>query len=101
MSVEFSPIGDRLVMLPIDPAQTRGGLHVPKEAAEKLNAMTARVIATGPGLWASDGHRVKMQVNVGDRVTFDAKQCLAMPFDGEMHLVINERDLIAIVRGLD
>jgi chaperonin GroES len=69
--------------------------------AEKQNAMTARVIAAGPGLWASDGRRVEMQVRVGDRVTFDAKLCTGVPFEGQMYWVINERDVIAVVRGLD
>lgn len=101
MTVTFLPIGDRLITLPIKPESEIRGIALPDSVAEKQNAMTARVIAAGPGLWASDGRRVEMQVRVGDRVTFDAKLCTGVPFEGQMYWVINERDVIAVVRGLD
>lgn len=54
-------------------AKTASGIFLPESTVEKLSE--AKVLAVGPGGVDRDGHKVKMSVDVGDRVLIPQVCC--------------------------
>ena len=66
--MKFQPLGDRVVIRPLEEAaQMRGGLYIPDTAKEK--PQEGEVIAVGPGKVTEDGKLQPMSVKVGDKIT--------------------------------
>jgi chaperonin GroES len=66
--IKIHPLEDRVVILPDDEAETlRGGLYIPDTAKERPTQ--GAVLAVGPGR-IERGQRVKMDVQVGDKVIY-------------------------------
>ena len=64
--VNFVPIADRIVILPLEREQTtKGGIYLPDTVKEK--PQEGEVIAVGPGRVSDDGTRIPMELAVGDR----------------------------------
>jgi chaperonin GroES len=64
--VKLEPLGDRLIIEPIEQEEmTASGIVLPESAKEK--PQRGRVIAAGPGR-VEDGKRVAMEVKEGDTV---------------------------------
>ena len=69
MAATLKPLGDRLVIKPIEQEETTaGGILLPETAKEK--PQEGEVMAAGPGKLDDDGNRVAMEVKVGDRVLY-------------------------------
>src|SRR5690606_42164312 len=67
MSVSIKPLEDRVVVKPLEAEQTTAsGLVIPDTAKEK--PQEGEVVAVGEGRFDDKGHRVPMDVKVGDRV---------------------------------
>ena len=65
----FKPLGERVVVKPIEGEQTtKGGIFLPDTAKEK--PQEGEVIAIGPGRVNDDGNRIAMDVAKGDRVIY-------------------------------
>ena len=94
--VNFAPLGERIVIKPIEQEQTtRGGIFLPDTAKEK--PQEGEVIAVGPGRTADDGNRIPMELNVGDRVIY-SKFAGTEYKDGEdEYLIMRESDVLARV----
>ena len=68
-SVTFVPLGERVVVKPIEQEQTtKGGIYLPDTAKEK--PQEGEVVAVGPGRATDDGSRIPMELGVGDRVIY-------------------------------
>ena len=95
--MKLKPTYDRVVIEKngkID--KTEGGIYLPNGVAEDPNEGT--VVAVGPGPLASDGTRIKMDVEVGDKVFFrpDALQHL-WEEGNKTYIVVNEIAVIGII----
>jgi chaperonin GroES len=96
MSLSLKPLGDRIVVKPIEQDEiTSGGIMLPDTAKEK--PQKGEIIAAGPGARNDAGDRVEMDVKVGDKVLYAKYAGTEIKLDGEKVLVLRESDVLAII----
>lgn len=96
MSVNLKPLGDRLLVKPIEQEETTAtGIVLPETAKEK--PQKGEVVAAGPGARDEDGDRIPMDVNVGDKVLFAKYAGTEIKLDGDKLLILREGDILALV----
>jgi len=96
MSVTLKPLGNRLVVEPLEQEEiTAGGIVLPETAKEK--PQKGKVLSSGPGDRDEDGKRIPMDVSVGDTVLFAKYSGTEIKLDGKKLLILRESDILAIV----
>jgi len=96
MSLSLKPLGDRVVVKPIEQDEmTVGGIMLPDTAKEK--PQKGEILAVGPGTRNDAGERLALDVNVGDTVLYAKYAGTEIKLDGEKVLVLRESDILAIV----
>ena len=95
MAVKLQPMGDRLVVKPMQSEEkTKSGIYLPDTAKEK--PQEGKVIAVGPGRMTEDGKtRVTMDVEVGDIVLYTKYGGSEIKIDGEELIIMRESDILA------
>ena len=97
MSVNLKPLGNRIVVEPIEQEEmTAGGIVLPETAKEK--PQKGKVLSIGPGDRDDEGKRIPMDVSVGDTVLFAKYSGTEIKLDGKKLLILRETDLLAIVQ---
>ena len=93
--MKLSPLGDKVVLKQLEAEETTAsGIVLPGNAQEK--PQQAEVIAVGPG-GVVDGKEVKMQVSVGDKVTYSKYAGTEVKLGDEEFIVVRQNDIVAIV----
>jgi chaperonin GroES len=96
MAKQIKPLGDRMVVKPTAKEETtKSGIVLPDTAKEK--PQEGEVLAVGPGRVQDDGKRIPMEVKAGDKVMFAKYSGTEIKLDGEDVLILNERDILAII----
>jgi len=96
MSINFKPLGGRVVVEPIEQEDiTAGGIVLPDTAKEKPQKGT--VLSVGPGDRDESGKRIPMDVAAGDVVLFAKYSGTEIKVDGKKLLILRESDLLAII----
>ena len=97
MAITLKPLGDRLVVKPIEQEEmTAGGIILPETAKEK--PQEGEVLAAGPGKLDDSGNRVKMEVKEGDRVLYAKYAGTEIKLEGDQKvLILKESDILALV----
>lgn len=94
--MSLQPLGDRVVVEPIEQEETTAsGIVLPESAKEKPQRGT--VVAVGPGARDDDGDRIKMDVAVGDIVVYAQYAGTTYKIDDVKYLVLSEKDILAKV----
>ena len=94
----MKPIGDRLLIKPIDAAEvTSGGVIMPDLAQETTNQ--GEVIARGPGKLLENGQRGHMQTKVGDIGGYAKFGTNKITIDEVDYVTIKEQDTLLIIKG--
>jgi len=95
--VKFKPLGDRLVVEPIEQEETTAaGILLPETAKEK--PQEGRVLAVGPGRTDDNGNRIEMEVKEGDRVLYAKYAGTEVKLTGDRKvLIVKESDILALV----
>src|SRR5918996_2034313 len=89
--VNFVPIADRIVILPLEREQTtKGGIYLPDTVKER--PQEGEVIAVGPGRISDDGTRVPMELAVGDRVIYSRYAGTEYKEGDEEYLILRDSD---------
>ena len=97
MPAKLQPLGDRVVVEPLDQEQvTTSGIYLPDTAKEK--PQEGKVIAAGPGALGEGGKRVALEVKVGDLVLYAKYAGTEVKQDGKELLILSERDVLAILK---
>jgi chaperonin GroES len=100
MAINLKPLGDRVVVEPIEQEEmTASGLVLPETAKEK--PQKGLILAAGPGARDEEGKRVGLDVSVGDVVLFAKYAGTEFKVDGKKLLILKESDLLAIVETDD
>ena len=95
--MNLKPLGDRLIVEPIEPEElTAGGIVLPETAKEK--PMQGKVLAIGPGARKEDGTRITMDVSAGETVLYIRYGGTEVKIDNKKYLILKETDVLAIVR---
>jgi chaperonin GroES len=97
MSLKLRPLGDRVLVEPIEREETfaDGQLVLPETAKEK--PQQGEVLAVGLGRKDDDGKRVPMDVEVGQTVLFAKYGGTEVKLDGKKLLILKESDILAIL----
>jgi chaperonin GroES len=96
MSINVRPLGDRVVVEPIEQEQTTAsGIILPETAKEK--PQEGKVLAAGPGRRDEAGKRIAMDVAVGDKVLFAKYAGTEIKLGDDKLLILKESDILAIV----
>jgi len=97
MAMNIKPLGDRVVIRPLESQEvTKGGIVLPDTAKEK--PQEGEVIAVGPGRLLDNGSLAPMPVKAGDIVLFAKYAGTELKRDGEDYMILNaERDILAIM----
>jgi len=94
MAVKLQPLGDRLVVKPIEAEEkTRAGIYLPDTAKER--PQEGEVVAVGPGRLTEDGKRIAMDVKVGDIVIYAKYGGTEIKVDDEELIILRESDILA------
>jgi chaperonin GroES len=94
MAVKLQPMGDRIVVKPIQSEEkTKSGIYLPDTAKEK--PQEGKVIAVGPGKVNDEGKRIAMDVRVGDIVIYTKYGGSEIKIDGEEFIIMRESDILA------
>ena len=97
--MNLKPLDDRIVVRPNEPeTQTASGLVIPDTAKEK--PQQGEVLAVGPGKRSeTSGDIIPVDINVGDTVLYSKYGGTEVAVDGEDLLVLNSRDVLAVVEN--
>ena len=97
--MNLKPLDDRIVVRPNEAeTQTASGLVIPDTAKEK--PQQGEVLAVGPGKRSeTTGEVIPVDLSVGDTVLYSKYGGTEVTVDGEDLLVLNGRDVLAIVHN--
>ena len=88
MAISLKPLGDRVVVEPIEQdSMTAGGIVLPDTAKEKPQQGT--VLATGPD--------IEGEIAAGDRVMYAKYAGTEVKTDGKDVIILSEENILAIV----
>lgn len=95
--VELKPLGDQVVLEPVEPAQvSAGGVILPDTAKEK--GQEGIVVAIGPGRKTDKGDLIKIdQLKTGDRVIYSKYSGTEIKIEGKEYIILGEKDIKSII----
>ncbi|MCK9430233.1 MAG: co-chaperone GroES [Candidatus Omnitrophica bacterium] len=96
--MEIKPLGDRIVVKPLEAEnKTKGGIVLPDTAKEK--PQEAKVVAVGKGKVLENGTVQAPEVKVGDKVLYGKYSGNEITTkEGEELLILREEDILAIIK---
>ena len=98
MAVNITPLHDRVLVRRLEEIETaKGGIIIPDTAKEKPHE--GEVIAVGAGK-VEKGHRVPLDVKVGDRILFGKYTGNDITIDDQEYLILHEEEILAKVSGM-
>ena len=94
----FKPLGDRIVVKPLEARErTKGGLVLPDTAKEK--PQEGKVVAVGTGRLLENGSVKTLEVRSGDRVLYGKYSGAEVSSEGTDYLILREEDILAVVQS--
>lgn len=96
--MEIKPLGDRVVVKPLEAEnKTKGGIVLPDTAKEK--PQEGKVVAVGKGKVMENGSVAPLEVKVGDKVLYGKYSGNEITTkEGEELLIMREEDILAIIK---
>ena len=96
--MNLKPLGDRVVVEHVEQAEkSAGGVFLPDTAKEK--PQEGEVIAVGSGRTLDDGTKVPMEIKAGDRVLYGKYAGTEIKIEGQEHLIVSEKDVLAVIES--
>ncbi len=96
MAINVKPLGDRVLVQPIEEQETKkGGIIIPDTAKEK--PQEGKVIALGTGKLDDNGKKVEFTVKEGNKVLISKYGGTEIKVDGESYLIMREDDILGII----
>ena len=96
MALNIKPLGDRLLVEPIEEKEVKkGGIIIPDTAKEK--PQEGVIIALGTGKTDDNGKKVPFEVKKGDRVLVSKYGGTEIKLDGKEYKIFSSDDLLAII----
>jgi chaperonin GroES len=96
MTLKLKPLGDRVVVEPIEQEDvTAGGIVLPETAKEK--PQKGLILAIGPGARDDNGKRIVLDVAVNDTVLFAKYAGTEIKIENKKYLILRESDILAIL----
>ena len=97
MANKIQPLGQRVLVKRVDEEEkSAGGIIIPDAAKEK--PQEAVIVSLGTGGKDDAGNDIEFTVAVGDTVLISKYGGTDVKVDGEDHLIVNESDILGIVK---
>jgi chaperonin GroES len=94
MAISLKPLGNRVVIEPIEQEEvTAGGIVLPETAKEK--PQKGNVLSVGPGERDDKGKYIPMDISVGDVVLFAKYSGTEIKIDNKKVLILRDSDILA------
>ena len=98
MALNITPLHDRVLVRRLEEKETaKGGIIVPDTAREK--PQEGEVMAIGAGK-IEKGHRVPLDVKVGDRILFGKYTGNDINIEDQEYLILREEEILVKVGGM-
>jgi chaperonin GroES len=98
MTVNIAPLHDRVLVRRLEEKETaKGGIIIPDTAKEKPHE--GEVIAIGAGKMEK-GHRVPLDVKIGDRILFGKYTGNDITIDDQEYLILREEEILVKVSAM-
>ena len=98
MTLNITPLHDRVLVRRLEEKETaKGGIIIPDTAKEKPHE--GEVIAVGAGK-LEKGHRVPLDVKIGDRILFGKYTGNDIKIDDQEYLIFREEEILVKVSGM-
>jgi len=96
MAINVRPLGDRVLVQPLEEKETKkGGIIIPDTAKEK--PQEGKVVALGTGKIDDNGKKVAFTVKEGNKVLISKYGGTEIKVDGESYLIMREDDILGII----
>ncbi|MDQ2866945.1 MAG: co-chaperone GroES [Verrucomicrobiota bacterium] len=96
MAINVRPLGDRVLVQPLEEKETKkGGIIIPDSAKEK--PQEGKVVALGTGKIDDNGKKVDFTVKKNDTVLISKYGGTEIKVDGESYLIMREDDILGII----
>ena len=96
MALNIKPLGDRLLVEPLEEKETKkGGIIIPDSAKEK--PQEGVIVALGTGKTNDEGKKVPFEVKKGDRVLANKYGGTEIKLDGKEYRILNSDDVLAVI----
>ena len=96
MTIQLKPLGDRVLVEPVEEKETKkGGIIIPDSAKEKPTEGIIRALGTGKT--DDNGKKVPFEVKVGDRVLVSKYGGTEIKLDGKEYKILNCDDILAVI----
>ena len=96
MAIKLKPIGDRVLVEPVEEKETKkGGIIIPDTAKEKPTEGIVRALGTGKT--DDDGKKLPFEVKVGDRVLVSKYGGTEIKLDGKEFKILNSDDILGVI----
>ena len=97
MKCPIEPLGDRVVLLPIDEGEQQyGNIIVPDMGKEKPEM--GEVLAVGEGRVTNEGAIIKNQLEEGQIVMVPKFGAQVVVVEGETYIIASENDVLGIIK---
>lgn len=91
--MKLQPLGDRIVVRPLEAEETTpGGIVIPDAAREK--SLRGKVVAVGPGPRNKKGERRPIDLKKGAEVLYDRYAGTKIELDGVEYLILHEDEIL-------
>ena len=96
MAINLKPLGDRVLVEPVEEKEVKkGGIIIPDTAKEKPTEGIVRALGTGKT--DDEGKKIAFEVKVGDRVLFGKWSGTEVKLDGQDLLIMKESDIMGVL----
>lgn len=94
MAIKIKPLGDRVLVKPIEAKEvTKGGIVLPATAKEK--PQEGKVLAVGPGKRNDKGELMAMDIQEGDVVLYTKYGGTEIKVEDEELIILSENSILA------
>jgi chaperonin GroES len=98
MKCPIEPLGDKVVILPVDEGeQMYGNIIVPDAGKEKPEIGT--VMAVGDGRVTNEGAIIKNQLEIGQKVIVPKFGAQVVVVENETYIIASENDILGIIKN--
>ncbi len=91
----IKPLRDYVVLEKVPEEKKIGGIII--ATSHENESAVANVIAVGPGYTNEEGHEIKVQAHVGDRVIYKKYSTTDYEEAGKKFMLIQDKDILAVV----
>jgi chaperonin GroES len=96
MAINLKPLGDRVLVEPIEEKEVKkGGIIIPDTAKEKPTEGIVRALGTGKT--NDEGKKIAFEVKVGDRVLVSKYGGTEIKLNDKEYKLLNADDILGII----